>query len=368
MVIGVPKEIKLMENRVAITPAGVEALTRAGHKVLVEKGAGVGSGITDEAYFAAGAEIIDSNEDVFKKSKMILKVKEPLPAEYSLFQEGQVVFTYFHLAPLPDLTEAMLKARIVGIAYETIQLDDGSLPLLVPMSEVAGRMSIQVGEYSLQKERNGRGVLLGGVPGVEPGTVVILGGGVVGTNAAKMAVATGANVYILDIDLGRLRNLDDIFGGRVKTVMSNRHNIERLIAEADIVVGGVLVAGAKAPRLITKEMLSVMKEGSVIVDVAVDQGGCVETTHPTYHDDPTYVVDGVVHYCVANMPGAVARTSTFALTNATLPYALKLANLGYREALKKDPALLKGLNVHEGKLVCRPVAEAQGRECHPFQA
>lgn len=368
MVIGVPKEIKLMENRVAITPAGVEALTRAGHKVLVEKGAGVGSGIIDEAYFAAGAEIIDSNEDVFKKSKMILKVKEPLPAEYSLFQEGQVVFTYFHLAPLPDLTEAMLKARIVGIAYETIQLDDGSLPLLVPMSEVAGRMSIQVGEYSLQKERNGRGVLLGGVPGVEPGTVVILGGGVVGTNAAKMAVATGANVYILDIDLGRLRNLDDIFGGRVKTVMSNRHNIERLIAEADIVVGGVLVAGAKAPRLITKEMLSVMKEGSVIVDVAVDQGGCVETTHPTYHDDPTYVVDGVVHYCVANMPGAVARTSTFALTNATLPYALKLANLGYREALKKDPALLKGLNVHEGKLVCRPVAEAQGRECHPFQA
>ncbi len=367
MIIGVPKEIKLMENRVAITPAGVEALTRAGHKVLVEKGAGAGSGITDEQYTAAGAEIAGSNVEVFKKADMIMKVKEPLPPEYPLFQDGQVVFTYFHLAPVPDLTEAMLRAGIVGIAYETIQLEDGSLPLLVPMSEVAGRMSIQVGEYSLQKERSGRGVLLGGVPGVEPGTVVILGGGVVGTNAAKMAAATGANVYILDIDLDRLRYLDDIFGGRVKAVMSNRHNIERLIAEADIVVGGVLVAGAKAPRLITREMLSVMKEGSVIVDVAVDQGGCVETTHATYHDDPTYVVDGVVHYCVANMPGAVARTSTFALTNATLPYALKLANLGYKEALRQDPALLKGLNVNGGKLLCRPVAEAQGRECCPLQ-
>jgi alanine dehydrogenase len=235
------------------------------------------------------------------------------------------------------------------------------------MSEVAGRMSIQVGEYSLQKERGGRGVLLGGVPGVDPGNVVILGGGVVGTNAAKMAVATGANVSILDIDIERLRYLDDIFGGRVKTIMSNRHNIERLIADADLVIGGVLVAGAKAPKLITKDMLSVMKEGSVIVDVAVDQGGCVETTHATYHDNPTYVVDGVVHYCVANMPGAVARTSTFALTNATLPYALKLANLGYKEALKQDPALMKGLNLHLGKLICKPVAEAQAIECHPIE-
>jgi alanine dehydrogenase len=363
MLIGVPKEIKTLENRVAITPAGVEALTRAGHKVMVEKNAGVGSGISDDAFTAAGAEVVDSNVEVFRKTEMIVKVKEPLPPEYPLFHEGQVVFTYFHLAPVPDLTQAMLKTKIIGIAYETIQLKDGSLPLLIPMSEVAGRMSIQVGEYSLQKEKGGRGVLLGGVPGVDPGNVVILGGGIVGTNAAKMAMATGANVYILDIDLERLRYLDDIFGGRVKTIMSNRHNIERLIADADLVIGGVLVAGAKAPKLITKDMLSVMKEGSVIVDVAVDQGGCVETTHPTYHDNPTYVVDGVVHYCVANMPGALARTSTFALTNATLPYALKLANLGYKEALRQDPALMKGLNVYLGKLVCKPVAEAQQLEC-----
>jgi alanine dehydrogenase len=367
MIVGVPKEIKQLENRVAMTPAGVEALTRAGHKVMVEQNAGIGSGISDDAFAKAGAEIASSNVDIFKKAEMIVKVKEPLPPEYPLFQEGQIVFTYFHLAPVPDLTQAMLKAKIVGIAYETIQLANGSLPLLVPMSEVAGRMSIQVGEYSLQKERGGRGVLLGGVPGVEPGTIVILGGGIVGTNAAKMALATGANVYILDIDLDRLRYLDDIFGGKVKTVMSNRHNIERLIAEADLVIGGVLVAGAKAPKLITKEMLSLMKEGSVIVDVAVDQGGCVETTHATYHDNPTYVVDGVVHYCVANMPGAVARTSTFALTNATLPYALRLANLGYKEALKQDPALMKGLNLHLGNLVCKPVAEAQAIECQVIE-
>ncbi len=363
MFIGVPKEIKLMENRVAITPAGVAALSGAGHKVMVEQSAGLGSGITDDAYAKAGAEIVSTAAEVFKRAEMIIKVKEPLAPEYGLFHEGQIVFTYFHLAPVPDLTDAMMKAGIVGIAYETIQLDDGSLPLLIPMSEVAGRMSIQVGEYSLQKERGGRGVLLGGVPGVEPGCIVIVGGGVVGTNAAKMAVGTGATVYMLDIDLPRLRYLDDIFGGRVQTVVSNRLNIERLIAEADLVIGGVLVAGARAPKLITKDMLRLMKEGSVIVDVAVDQGGCVETTHATYHDDPTYVVDGVVHYCVANMPGAVARTSTFALTNATLPYALKLANLGYKEALKQDKALMKGLNVHLGKLVCGPVAEAQGKEC-----
>jgi alanine dehydrogenase len=257
----------------------------------------------------------------------------------------------------------MLKAGIIGIAYETIQLDDGSLPLLMPMSEVAGRMSIQVGEYALQKERGGRGVLLGGVPGVEAGKVAILGGGVVGTHAAKMAIGTGADVSILDISVDRLRYLDDIFQGRIKTIMSNRYNIEKCIAEADLVVGGVLVAGAKAPTLITRDMLSVMKEGSVIVDVAVDQGGCVETTHATYHDNPTYIVDGVVHYCVANMPGAVARTSTFALTNATLPYALKIANLGYKDALRKDASAMKGLNVYLGKLVCEPVAEAQGKEC-----
>jgi alanine dehydrogenase len=363
VIVGVPKEIKTLENRVGMTPAGVAALAGAGHRVIVEKGAGIGSGIPDDAFVRAGAEIAGSNTEVFREAEMIVKVKEPLPSEYALFKEGQIVFTYFHLAPVPELTKAMLKAGIIGIAYETIQLDDGALPLLIPMSEVAGRMSIQVGEYSLQKERGGRGVLLGGVPGVEPANVVILGGGVVGTNAAKMAAGTGADVWILDVDLDRLRYLDDIFGGRVKTVISNRHNIEKLLADADLVIGGVLLAGAKAPKLITKEMLSLMKEGSVIVDVAVDQGGCAETTHATYHDDPTYVVDGVVHYCVANMPGAVARTSTFALTNATLPYALKLANLGYLEALRQDPALMKGLNVYFGKLVCRPVAEAQGMEC-----
>lgn len=367
MIVGVPKEIKKAENRVAIVPAGVETLTKNGHQVLIEKDAGLGSGITDKAYSQAGAEIVGSNREIFKRSEMIMKVKEPLAAEYSLFQEGQIVFTYFHLAPVPDLTEAMLGAKIVGIAYETIQLEDGSLPLLIPMSEVAGRMSIQVGEYTLQKERGGRGVLLGGVPGVDAANVVIIGGGIVGTNAAKMAVGTGANVTILDVDLNRLRYLDDIFGGAVKTVMSNRYNIERFIADADLVIGGVLVAGARAPKLITRDMLSVMKEGSVIVDVAVDQGGCVETTKPTYHDDPTFVVDGVVHYCVANMPGAVARTSTFALTNATLPYASKIANFGYKNALKSDPALMKGLNVIDGKLVCRPVAEAQGTECFPVE-
>lgn len=367
MVIGVPKEIKKAENRVAIVPAGVETLKKNGHRIIIEKNAGIGSGIDNEAYEKAGAEIVGTAEDVFKNADMIMKVKEPLQQEYYLFKEGQIVFTYFHLAPVPDLTEAMLKAKIIGIAYETIQLNDGSLPLLIPMSEVAGRMSIQVGEYSLQKERGGRGVLLGGVPGVEPANVVILGGGVVGTNAAKMALGTGANVYILDIDLNRLRYLDDIFGGRVKTVMSNRYNIERLIACADLVIGGVLVAGARAPKLITREMLSLMKEGSVIVDVAVDQGGCVETTRPTYHDDPTFIVDGVVHYCVANMPGAVARTSTFALTNATLPYALKIANMGYKEAIRSDPALMKGLNILGDKLVCKPVAEAQGVECYPIE-
>ena len=363
MVIGVPKEIKTLENRVAITPAGVETLTHAGHTILVEKGAGCGSGIADEAFAEAGAEIIDNSAEVFQNAEMVMKVKEPLPPEYALFHEGQIVFTYFHLAPAPELTKAMLEAKIVGIAYETIQLEDGSLPLLVPMSEVAGRMSIQVGEYSLQKERGGRGVLLGGVPGVDPANVVILGGGVVGTNAAKMAVGTGAAVWIIDLDLERLRYLDDIFSGRVKTVISNRHNIKRLLADADLVIGGVLVAGARAPKLITRDMLSLMKDGAVIVDVAVDQGGCAETTHPTFHDNPTYVVDGVVHYCVANMPGAVARTSTFALTNATLPYALKIANLGYEAALKSDPALMKGLNTYFGSLVCRPVAEAQGVEC-----
>lgn len=363
MIVGVPKEIKVAENRVAIVPAGVEALAKAGHKVIIEKGAGLGSGISDEAYAKVGAEMVATSTEVFKRAEMIMKVKEPLPAEYPLLQEGQLVFTYFHLAPAPDLTQAMLRAKIVGIAYETVQLADGSLPLLIPMSEVAGRMSIQIGGYFLYTHNKGAGVLLGGVPGVEPGKVVILGAGVVGLNAVKFAVGSRAEVYVLDIDLNRLRYMDDIFNGRIKTVMSSRYNIEHLVQDADLVIGAVLVTGARAPRLVTRDMVQKMKEGSVIVDVAADQGGCVETCYATYHDDPTFIVDGVIHYCVANMPGAVAKTSTFALTNATLPYALKLANLGYREATKQDPALMKGLNVFKGNLVSKPVADAQGLEC-----
>jgi alanine dehydrogenase len=363
MIIGVPKEIKNSENRVAIVPSGVKSFVQAGHKVLIQKGAGLGSGVSDEEFILSGAEIVHSNGEVFRKAGLILKVKEPLPPEYSLLQEGQILFTYLHLAPLPDLTDALLKAKIIGIAYETIQLEDRSLPLLTPMSEIAGRMSVHIGSSTLHKERGGSGVLLGGVPGVEPGKVMILGGGTVGTNAAKMPVGTGASVSILDIDLSRLRYLDDIFSGRVHLVMSNYYNIEKLIKEADLVVGGVLVTGATAPKLVPREMLSKMKEGSVIVDVAVDQGGCVETCTPTTHQNPTYVVDGVIHYCVANMPGAVARTSTFALTNATLSYALRIANMGYKEAMKRDPALMKGLNVYLGKLVCKPVADSQKVEC-----
>ena len=363
MIIGIPKEIKSNENRVAIVPSGVRAFVQAGHKVVVETKAGGGSGISDEDYISSGAEIASTAQEVFKRAEMIIKVKEPLPPEYGMLQEGQILFTYLHLAPLPELTNALLKAKVIGIAYETIQLEDRSLPLLTPMSEIAGRMSIHIGSFFLHKEKGGSGVLLSGVPGVEPGKVVILGGGTVGTNAAKMAVGTGASVTILDVDLNRLRYLDDVFGGRVHLVMSNSYNVERLVRETDLVVGGVLIAGAKAPKLVTREMLPKMKPGSVIVDVAVDQGGCVETCRPTTHADPTFVIDGVVHYCVANMPGAVARTSTFALTNATFPYALKIANLGYKTAMKKDPALFKGLNVYQGQLVCKPVADSQGVSC-----
>jgi len=360
MIIGVPKEIKNGENRVAIVPSGVNAFMQVGHRVLIEKGAGSGSGISDQEFLSSGAETVDTSREVYSRAEMILKVKEPQPPEYPLFQEGQILFTYLHLAPLPDLTDVLLKAKIVGIAYETIQLEDRSLPLLTPMSEIAGRMSVHIGASLLHNDRGGSGVLLGGVPGVEPGNVAILGGGTVGTNAAKMAVGTGASVSILDIDLNRLRYLDDIFGGRVHLLMSNYYNTEKSLREADLVVGAVLVMGATAPRLVTREMLSKMKQGAVIVDVAVDQGGCVETCSPTTHQNPTFVVEGVIHYCVANMPGAVARTSTFALTNATLPYALRIANLGYKEAMKRDSALMKGLNVHLGDLVCKPVADSQG--------
>jgi alanine dehydrogenase len=366
MIIGIPKEIKNGENRVAIVPAGVKSFIKASHQVLIEKGAGLGSGISDEEYLLSGAEVVSSNKEIYNRVEMILKVKEPLPTEYPLLHEDQILFTYLHLAPVPELTQALLKRKIVGIAYETIQMEDGSLPLLTPMSEIAGRMSIQVGVYMLQRENGGMGILMGGVPGVESGKIVILGGGIVGTNAAKMAIGTGAIVSILDINLNRLRYLDDIFAGRAQVLMSDTYTIERSIFEADLVIGSVLIPGARAPKLVTSDMISKMKKGAVIVDVAVDQGGCVETTIPTTHENPTYLVDGVVHYCVANMPGAVPRTSTFALTNATLPYALRIANLGYEEAMKRDSALKKGLNVFQGKLVCTPVAEALGLECHPI--
>lgn len=363
MIVGTPTEIKDHEYRVGIVPAGVRELVRHGHEVIVQAGAGKGSGIDDADYVGAGARIVPSAEDVYGVADMIIKVKEPLPPEYGLLRRGQVLYTFLHLAPDPKQTEALLTSECIAIAYETIQLDDGTLPLLTPMSEVAGRLSIQMGAHFLEKAQGGRGVLLGGVPGTKPAKVVILGGGVVGTNAAKMAVGLGARVTILDVDLPRLRYLDDIFHGAVNVVASNEYVIRAEIQDADLVVGGVLVAGARAPRLITRDMLPSMPEGSVIVDVAIDQGGCVETSHPTTHADPVFVVDGVIHYCVANMPGAVARTSTFALTNATLPYAVKLADQGVKAALLSDRALLKGLNVIFGHVVCPPVAESLGYEC-----
>lgn len=343
-----------------MVPAGVLALTGHGHQVLIQEGAGLGSGITDEEYRTAGAEIVADATTVWRDADLVVKVKEPLPLEYPLLRDGQVIYTYLHLAPAPELARALVDSGCVAIAYETIQLPDGSLPLLTPMSEVAGRLAIQVGAHCLEKEVGGRGQLLSGVPGTRPGKVVILGGGTVGLNAAKMALGLGARVTVLDLNLERLRYLDDIFHGTVNLIASSEHAIREEISDADLVVGGVLVAGARAPRLITRALLADMPEGSVIVDVAVDQGGCVETTRPTTHDEPTFVVDGVIHYCVANMPSAVARTSTFALTNATLPYALKLANSGYVQALLEDPVLRGGLNVIDGKVVCAPVANDLG--------
>lgn len=364
MIIGTPTEIKNHEYRVGIVPAGVHAFTSHGHNVIIQAGAGKGSGIDDADYVAAGARIVPTAEDVYGEADMVIKVKEPLPPEYGLLRPGQVLYTYLHLAPDPQQTKALVDSGCTAIAYETIQLDDGSLPLLTPMSEVAGRLSIQMGAHFLEKAQGGRGVLLGGVPGTKPAKVVILGGGVVGTNAAKMALGLGARVTILDVSLPRLRYLDDIFHGTINVLASNEWVVRREIIDADVVVGGVLIAGARAPHVITRDMLSTMMEGSVIVDVAIDQGGCVETAHPTTHADPVYVVDGVIHYCVANMPGAVARTSTFALTNATLPYGLKLADLGPKRAMLSDRALLKGLNVIAGRVVCPPVAEALGYECY----
>ena len=357
MRIGVPKEKKPMEFRVAMTPGGVKSLVRRGHEVLVEKGAGVGSGMSDAEYEAAGAKLVSAEEAW--GADLVVKVKEPLPEEYKYLRPDLILFTYLHLAASRELTEALLKSGATAIAYETVQLEDGSLPLLVPMSEVAGRMATQVGAYYLEKPMGGRGVLLGGVPGVAPASVVIIGGGTVGTNAAKVALGMGAQVYVLDVNHQRLQYLDDVFGGRLITLTSNEANLNKVVEFADLLIGAVLIPGAKAPKLVTREMVSRMKEGAVIVDVAVDQGGCVETIRPTTHENPTYVVDGVVHYGVANMPGAVPRTSTFALTNQTLPYVLKLAEKGL-EALKEDPALLKGLNVHRGHLTHPAVAEAFG--------
>lgn len=359
MIIGVPKEIKNNENRVALTPAGAEAFVKAGHQVVIEDNAGVGSGINNEEYTAVGAKILSTPAEVFSAADMIIKVKEPLPAEYDLFKDGQLLFTYLHLAPEPELTAALLKKNIVGIAYETVQPADRSLPLLSPMSEVAGRMSIQIGAQFLEKPHGGKGILLGGVPGVAPAKVTIVGGGTVGTNAAKIATGMGADVTILDISPARLAYLDDLFGSRIKTLMSNSYNIRQAVAEADLLVGAVLIPGAKTPKLVTEEMVKAMKPGSVIVDVAIDQGGSVETIdHVTTHTDPTFEKYGVIHYSVANMPGAVARTSTFALTNATLPYALKLANLGYAEAIHSDIALARGVNVMHGKVTFKAVADA----------
>lgn len=358
MIIGVPKEIKNNENRVAITAAGVKTLTSGGHQVIIEQGAGVGSGISDEEYRVAGAELIEEASDVFAKAEMIMKVKEPLPEEYGYFKSGQVLFTYLHLAAEKLLTKALMDKGVVAIAYETIQLEDGSLPLLTPMSEVAGRLATQAGARFLEKTQGGSGVLLGGVPGVNPGKVVIIGGGTVGLNAAKMAVGLGADVTILDVSAPQMRYLDDIFRGRVKTVMSNPYHIMKEVKDADLVIGAVLIPGAKAPKLLTEDMVKGMKDGSVIVDVAIDQGGCVETTYPTTHADPVFVKHGVVHYSVANMPGAVPRTSTYALTNATLPYAIELANKDYKRALKENKALALGLNVYDGKIIYQAVAEA----------
>lgn len=361
MRIGVVREIKAYENRVAMTPAGVAAMVKAGHEVCVERGAGKGSGFDDAEYKAAGAAILASNEEVWATSDMIMKVKEPLPPEYGLFREGQIIFTYLHLAPEPELTREMLNRRVVAIAYETVQLADRSLPLLTPMSEVAGRMSVQIGAHFLEKAHGGRGVLLGGVPGVAPGNVVIVGGGTVGTNAAKMATGLGANVTVIDISADRLRYLDDVFGGRVQTLVSSEWAIAEAVAKADLVIGAVLIPGARAPKLVTADMVKQMQPGSVIVDVAIDQGGSVETIdRTTTHMDPTYERYGVVHYAVPNIPGAVPRTSTYALTNATMPYALKIANLGWKEALRADPALARGANVIEGHITYAAVAEAHG--------
>lgn len=367
MIVGILKEIKPEENRVAMTPGGVELMSQHGHQVLVERGAGLGSGFDDAAYLAHGAGIVTSPAEIYQRAGMVMHVKEPLPVEYSLIRQGQIVFTYLHLAADEALTQALLRSQAVCIAYETIQKGDGSLPLLTPMSEVAGRMSIQEGAKYLEMTHGGRGILLGGVPGVEPGTVLILGAGVVGVNAAKIACGLGAKVYILDQNLDRLRYLSDVMPANCFLLMSKPATIRRLLAEADLVVGAVLIPGAKAPRLVSREMLRYMKKGAVLVDVAIDQGGCFETSRPTTHKKPIYRVEGIIHYCVTNMPGAVAQTSTMALTNATLPYALQLANQGWQQAMRESLEIRHGANIIQGKVTCRGVAAAFGLPCTPVE-
>ncbi len=360
MIIGVPKEIKNNENRVALTPAGVAELKKFQHQIFVQSEAGKGSGFENEEYQHAGAEILSDIADIYQKAEMIIKVKEPIEPEYQLIRENQLVFTYFHFASSEVLTKAMIDSKAVCLAYETVEKADRSLPLLIPMSEVAGRMAVQQGAKYLEKPLKGRGVLLGGVPGVKPANVIVLGGGIVGTQAAKMAAGLGANVTIMDINLARLRYLADIMPANVETMMSNQYAIQQAIQTADLIIGAVLIPGAKAPHLITRDMLKLMRPGTVLIDVAVDQGGCIETCQPTTHENPIYIIDDVIHYCVANMPGAVPYTSTLALTNATLPYAIQLANQGWKEACGRNPELKKGLNIIKGNVVLAGVADAFG--------
>jgi len=366
MIIGVPKEIKTEEYRVGIVPAGVRLLRASGHRVLIEKSAGEGAGISDQEFEAAGADLASSAAEVYGEAELLMKVKEPLPPEYGLLKPGLMIYTYLHLAPAPDLTALLLEKDVITIAYETIQLVDGSLPLLIPMSEIAGRMAVQVGAHYLEKTAGGRGVLLGGVPGVHRGRVTILGGGVVGANAAKIAVGMGAMVTIIDINQARLMALDDIFGSAITTLISNPDTIEHTVRESHLVIGAVLVPGGRAPSLVNREMIAQMKPGTVIVDVAVDQGGCCDTCRPTTHDQPVFEVDGVTHYCVANMPGAVPRTSTFALTNVTIDYALKIAGQGLKATVAADPALAKGVNVYRGHITHETVARDLGYPYKPL--
>lgn len=365
MIVGVPKEIKDNEYRVAATPGGVELLVSSGHRLLVETGAGVGSGFVDDEYRRAGATMVN-HQDAFTEVDMVMKVKEPLPSEYSLLKKGLLLFTYLHLANEPELTKVLVEQKVASVAYETVEMPDRSLPLLIPMSEVAGRMSIQVAAYCLEESHGGRGKLLGGVPGVRPSDVVILGAGTVGTNAAKIALGMGAHVTLIDRDLYRLRYLDEVLHGSLTTLSSNPRNIADAVSTADVVIGSVLIAGCKAPKLVTREMVSTMKQGSVVIDVAVDQGGCIETSHVTSHTNPTYLVDGVVHYAVPNMPGAVPRTSTYGLSNATLPYAAKLAKLGFVDAVRTVPELAAGVNSYKGHVTFQGVADAFGYECVPL--